>query len=789
MRGGAGAEAAEQPTFAVRLRALREAASLSQEELARRAHLTTHAISALERGTRTRPYPHTIRAIADALDASDADRAALVAAVPSRRRDTTRPTDAATTQSRGLPRPATPLVAREAEVAAVAALLRDPQQRIVTLTGPGGVGKTRLTIAATEAAAAAFPDGVVFVELAPLVDPTLVLPTIADCVATGPADPGDARAVVVESIGTSTVLLVLDNVEHLLPAASDVARLVEACPGLTVLASSRAALRVRGETEFAVPPLPLPPADADARAVGESPAGALFLDRARRLVPDLDLTPDDAAAVAEICTRLAGIPLALELAAAHVRLLEPRTLLARLDDVVAGDGARDLPARQRTMRAALDWSHGLLSEPERTLLRLLSVFSGGFTLEDVEAVAERSGLLPRSRVLPALGALVEQSLVVSTTDHGVRRHRMLEPVAQYAGALLAAAGESDLAGTAHTGHFLALAEEAAPHYERAQQIEWLARIDGAHANLAAALERAVAAGDGETAGRLGWSLWLYWWLRGHVRHGRRQMESVLRHEMSDEVRARAELSLATMAFAGDDVVAARTSWERARASAERSGDTSALAKAVSGIGLAALSTGDVARAREQFEAALPLAVASGADGEWVGTLTHVWLGTVALLEGDPDSAVGHIETGLVSARHRRDRLSTYIALYNLSQVAASRGESTVARRHLEEGLRLSMETRDLANLAHFLEVLAVVEGSERAHDRVPVLLGAAQGIREMIGTVGYGYYRPDQELAQRAEGEARERLGDDTFDDALDAGRTLEAGQAVAFALGGPLPC
>ena len=150
--------------------------------------------------------------------------------------------------------------------------------------------------------------------------------------------------------------------------------------------------------------------------------------------------------------------------------------------------------------------------------------------------------------------------------------------------------------------------------------------------------------------------------------------------------------------------------------------------------------------------------------------------------------MGHIETGLVSARRRGDRLSTYIALYNLSQVAASRGEGTVARRHLEEGLRLSMETRDLANLAHFLEVLAVVEGSERAHDRVPVLLGAAQGLREMIGTVGYGYYRPDQELAQRAEGEARERLGDDTFDDALDAGRTLEAGQAVAFALGGPLP-
>jgi predicted ATPase len=580
------------------------------------------------------------------------------------------------------------------------------------------------------------------------------------------------------------VLVVLDNFEHLLAAATGVARLIESCPGLTVLVSSRAALRVRGETEIPVAPLGLPlGTHPGVDAVSASPAGALFVERSRAVSPDFELSRPDAAAIARICRRLAGIPLAIELAAARTRFLDPPTLLARLDDAIAPDGARDLPARQRTMRAALDWSYGLLDAPQQSLLRLLSVFAGGFTLDDAEAVAELAGTVRRVDLLEGLGSLCEQSLVVSGAGRGGRRYDLLEPISQYGRAQLADADEADTVGSAHTAHFLALAEQAESEYQRGQQVEWLARIDAEHANMSAAVERALSDGDADTAGRICWALWLYWWLRGHLLHGRRLLEATLALPMAEQIRTRAELAAASMAFAQSDVPASRQWWQSAGDRARQSGDLLGQAAAVAGVGLTALATDDLTEARRLFEEALLLASAAGADGEWVGALTQIWLGTVSLLGGDTDGAVAHIDRGLASARQRGDRLSIYIALYNLSQVAASRGDLATARRHLEEGLRLSMETRDLANLAHFLDSLAVVEAAEAAYERVPVLLGAVQGIREAIGHVGYGYYRPDQEIARRAAEEARDHLGEDRYDDALDAGRALEPGDAVAYAL------
>jgi tetratricopeptide (TPR) repeat protein len=349
--------------------------------------------------------------------------------------------------------------------------------------------------------------------------------------------------------------------------------------------------------------------------------------------------------------------------------------------------------------------------------------------------------------------------------------------------MLSDAGEADTVGKAHTAHFLALAERAEPEYQRAQQVEWLARIDAEHANMSAAIERALSDGDADSAGRIGWALWLYWWLRGHLLHGRRLLEATLALPMAEEIRARTELAAATMAFAQSDVPASRTWWQAAGERARTTGDLLAQADSMAGVGLAALAEDNLAEAGRSFEQAVPLAAAAGPEGEWVAALTQVWLGTVRLLEGDADAAATHIERGLGSARDRGDRLSIYIALYNLSQVAASRGDLATARRHLEEGLRLSMETRDLANLAYFLDSLAVIEAAADSYGRVPVLLGAVQGIREAIGTVGYGYYRPDQELARRAAEQARTNLGEDHFDDALDAGRALEPSQAVAFAL------
>jgi predicted ATPase/transcriptional regulator with XRE-family HTH domain len=778
-------EPAEGESFGSRLRALRVAASLSQEELAERAHLTTHAVSALERGTRTRPYPHTVRSLADALGASEADREELFAAVPRRRPAPVARravTDAAALP--GLPTPTTALVARDQEVHKVSALVRDPTQRLVTLTGTGGVGKTRLCIAVASGVQGTFPDGVAFVALAPISDPAGVLAAIADRVGAGTAEGGYAGASLVEHLHGRRLLLVLDNFEHLLDAATEVSTLVESCPGLTVLVTSRAALRVRGETEVPVAPLGVPVGThPGVEAVTSSPAGALFLERARAVAPDFQLSRPEAAAVARICRRLAGIPLALELAAARTRFLDPATLLARLDDAIAPDGARDLPARQRTMRATLDWSYRLLDPGEQALLRLLSVFSGGFTLDDAEAVAVLAGTVPRAEVLTRLGSLVEHSLVVTGSHVGRLRYDLLEPVAQYGRSMLVEAGDSRVVGHAHTRHFLALAEQAEPEYQRSEQVAWLARIDTEHANLTAALERAIADGDAETAGRMGWSLWLYWWLRGHLLHGRRLLEGALELPLPERIRIRTLLAAASTVFALSDFDASRRWWQCALDLARKADEPLLLAYSLAGVGLSALVTDDLAEAGRLFRESLPVAESTGPEGEWLAGLTQIWLGTVALLGGDPDAAVSHMERGLASARRRGDRLSSYIALYNLSQVASAGGDTALARRHLNEGMQLSMQTRDLANLAYLLDALAVVEAADGTYARVPVLFGAAQGIRDSIGSVGYGYYRPDEQQKGQAAAEARGRLGDDRYDDDLDAGRSLGPTDAAAFAL------
>ena len=754
------------------LRALREDAGLSQEELAERAGLSSHAISALERGTRTRPYPHTLRSLATALDLGEDQRAALLAAVPSRTPRTATPTSASDPAPgrRELPVPATPLIGRDDDVGRVADLLRT--SRLVTLSGPGGVGKTRLSLAAAASVRDRYADGVRMVELAPLLEPGQLLPAVADAV-DATRDP--TRSVtddIVDRLRGQHLLLVLDNVEHLLDAASDVAAIVEAVPDLSVLATSRAPLRVRGETEYAVEPL-----DVDDHPDGTpSPAARLLLDRAQRVNPGWGADPADAAAVGATCERLAGLPLALELAAARARLLDPGSLLQRLDTALQA-GPRDLPPRQRTMRATLDWSQGLLDAPARRLLRLMGVFAGGTTLVDLEAIGARVGIAD-DEVVTSLEELVEHSLVLA---EGSGRLRMLEPVAQYARDLLREADEWEEAARAHAAHYLTVAETNHSSYRDGGQVAALNRIDLEHANLNAAAERSLAAGDIETPARMAWELWLYWWLRGDHDHGRRFAETALHHaaDLPDDVHARAALAAATMAFAMDDVTAAGGWWARSH---ERAGDDPAiLSNAVAGEGLVALVDGDLALARDRFEEAMHHAEVGGPEVQWTWGLAHVWLGTVALLEGDADEAVRLIEAGLDSARSREDRLSSYIALYNLFQVELGRGDHVAARRHLEESTRLSLETGDQANLAYLLDAGAVLAAASDQHARVPLLLGAAQAIREAQGAQGYGYYRPDPAAITAAADDARSHLGPDRYDDALDTGRGFSAVQAAAM--------
>ncbi|GAA2724198.1 ATP-binding protein [Cellulomonas aerilata] len=845
--------------FAAALRTLRERAGLTQEELAGRAGLTAYAVSALERGTRTHPYPHTVRSLADALDLAPDARAALIAAVPSRRRaaadsapgapgapggpgrepemvtSATSPATAATQGVRrhastptlhgravhlatppGAPRrpgppvapapaaaagparpsatraaddaglavPATPLFGRDDDIAAVTALVRAGSARLVTLTGPGGVGKTRLAAAVSDEVAADGVRDVRHVALASLTDAAAVVPAIGRAVGATGADGPAAFTLLVEHLRDVPMLLVLDNAEHLLSAAADVVRLVGSCPDVTVLVTSRSPLRVRGEQEYPVAPLALPPTDAGTPdALAAAPAGALVLARARAVSPAASFDVDDVRALACLCERLAGLPLAIELATARLRFLSPRALLDRLDDATSASGARDLPPRQRTMRATLDWSYGLLSAPEQTLFRALAVCRAGATIDVVERIAELSGVLERGAVLAGLEGLVEQSLVVVRTGpDGAHRYDMLAPVAQYARALLVDP-EAERLFRAHIAAYLELAERAATGLERAEQVLWLARTEADEANLLVAIDRALDLGESETAGRITWAMWLYWWLRGQYSVGRRRAEDCLCTDLSPGLLGRAHLTAATMAYAAGDVAAGTEHWTQASQVGEQLHDRGLECTGRAGRGLARLTVGDLESAETELRRALDLGYGLAQDGIWITSLVHVWLGTVQLLHGDPHGAAAEMERGLALARGRGDLLTTYVALFNLAQARVAAGDPAGARTHLREGVELAARNHDVSALAYLLDGLAGLGPAPQGPDRVAVLLGAAQALRETVGTGAYAYLRPDGERRAAAEQAARAALGADAFDDALDAGRALSVPEAVTFAL------
>ena len=762
-------------SFADVLRRLREGAGLTQEELAERAGLTAHAVSALERGARTRPYPHTVRALADALVLDADERATLLSAVPRR---TPAPAAAAGGgPALHLPVPTTPLLGRQRELEVLGELLGQPGVRLVTLTGLGGVGKTRLALALADRLQPSYGD-VVWVPLAAVTDPALVLTSVGHAVGVPGAEALDPRAAVAERLRGRRVLLVVDNLEHVLDAAADLGDLLERCPDLTVLATSRAALRLRAEREVPVLPLGLP---GGGERVADSPAVALFVERATAVSPGFALTADNAGDVAELCRRLAGIPLALELAAAKVRLLGPSGLLDRLDAAMRTGGARDLPARQRTLQATLDWSHDLLGAEEQSLLRRLSVSRGGVDLDLAEALAE-----PGADVLAGLERLVEHSLVQVRTDAtGSARYEMLEPVLQYARARLTDPQESRAVRLAHVRHLLARAEAAVPEYRSAAAVSALARTEADEDNHTAAIEYALDLDEADLAGRHGWALWLYWWLRGRLRLGRRLMEEVLARGPSPEVGVYAGLVVAAMGFAQGDIAGTGGRWQEAARTARRLGDLQGQAHGAAGDGLVALATGDLDAAELAFRTAISLAERADEDDQWLWTLSHVWLGTVAVLRGRPRAALELVETGLAAGRRRGDRLAVYIGLFTASQAAIALGDDESARRQLEEGVVLSQETRDLANLGYFLDALAVVEAASGRATRVATLLGAAQGMREAAGATVYGYYRPDDALRAAAAAQARVVLGDDAWDDAVDEGRALEVDDAVRYVLTG----
>lgn len=723
-------------SFGVLLRDHRRAAGLTQAELAERAGLSWRGVIGLERGERRSPHHDTVARLAAALGLTDTEHAALLAAARSARSAAAmsapppEPTLAAEAGSVGpahtvgadmrasqptpphLPLPPTPLLGREREVTEICSLLQQEAVRLVMLTGPAGVGKTRLGLEVGAALADAFGDGVWFIPLAPVADPDLVVPTIAHTVGLHDAGRESVREALREWLRPRRLLLLLDNCEQVLAAAHDVAELLAGAPGLHILATSRAPLHLRGEREYAVSPLPLPPplslllpADPASaareralqieRRLLEAPAMALFVARARAIYPTFTLTAQTVEAIADICARLDGLPLAIELAAARVRLLSPVQLLARLEPrlpLLVG-GPRDLEARQQTMRAAISWSEALLAPAERRLFRRLAVFVGGFTVEAVEAVcASPAGAAPLGMdVLEGLEGLVTQSLVQQPQQRRVdgeaspgagaggedheKHFRLLYIMREYALDQLEAskdegegdAGEEDSAEAealrrAHAAYFLSLVEGRELAIYGPDAIAWMNRLEQEYDNFRAALSWARERGEMELGLRLAAALVPFWEIKGYLREGRGWLDSLL-------VRPTDVGGLGS----------STDGWTTAVSTMTRT-------KALLGVGMFARRAGEYEQARQALEASL--ALATGQQPGWVAALALGQLGHLARRQGDLEQAAACIKEGLALLQASGEPVAG-LFLSDLGHIAQMRGDLEQAMVYLEESLALA----------------------------------------------------------------------------------------------------
>lgn len=778
--------AGQRERFGEQLRIYREAAGYSQEELAERAGLSANAVGSLERSERKRPYPDTIRRLAEALGLSDDDRSAFAAASRAGGSAASEPAVGPGLRARAmgeLPGEPTPLLGREREVEVVRQLLQPVEGRLLTLTGPGGVGKTRLALHVARSLVDCFPDGVVWVELAPLGDLALVLPTIAHSLGVNEPIGGNLGDALYAYLRDRRVFLVLDNVEHLLGVAPDMAALLHACPHLIILATSRAPLSIRGEQEYVVPPLELPPAGTGPplREMEHSPSVALFVQRARQANSTFALTSANALVIAAICRRLDGLPLALELAAARVRALGPTDLLARLDRLLPllVGGSRDLPQRQQTMWAAISWSHELLSPAETALFRRLAVFAGGWTLEAAEAVGA-GGEVAFEEVVDLLSRLVEQSLVtVERNPEGEIRYRMLEPIRQYAAARLAEACEDASWRGRHAMWCLQLAETAETYVPGPEQERWAQRLDPEYGNLRAALEWLDAVNDLETLLRIAGPLFYYWYVRGYLGEARRWLErgADASSPVDSRVRARALVGAAWTAIAQTDHADAIPYLDQSYALSELAEDRIGMALAVFGRGRIAQHQGALDQAEAAYGQALSLFQAAELP-IWVANVM-VHLGLVVAQRSDHARGKALLHQALALHRESRHRRGAGTALLFLGHVSVLEGDDTRAAEHYHECL----DALELPwNIASALEGVAGVEARQGDPERATRFYAAAVAYRDLVGAPLEPAQRPghDQSIAA-----IRAELGEARFTGAWEEGASYSVERALAEAAAG----
>ncbi len=681
-----------------------------------------------------------------------------------------------------IPPEVTSFIGRERELAAVQALLLQPHVRLLTLTGPGGVGKTRLALKLVTRLQDTFSDGVFFVPLAPLADPALVASTIVHNL--GIIEPGNRS--LLDSLKTHLcdkhMLLVLDNFEQVLAAAWVVAEVLMA-PHVKVLVTSRATLHLIAEHEYPVPPLSVPDRKGltTLESLSQYESVALFIQRAQASKPDFQMTHANAPAVAEICARLDGLPLAIELAAARIKILSPQVMLARLESrlkLLTG-GARDLPARQQAIRATIDWSYSLLEAGEQLLFARLGIFVGGCSLDAAEAVCNKDRKLP-FEVLDGIQSLLDKSLLQREAgSNNEPRFGMLETIREYACEQLVARGETTMLRQWHAAYYLALAETAELEFLGPQQLKWIHQLESEHDNVRAVLEWYLEHGEVEMAARLCAALWKLWYVFGSP-EGRQWLEHVLHRKQLLSLPVRAKLLIgagALTALQGDRAQAIMLC-EESLALSRILNNAHGSAFALNILGWIALELGQYTRAGSLLEESLVL---WGAIGDpWGTTLALLNLGMRALYQNDTEQAGLLLEESLVLWRAIGDAWGTTLALTYLGILAVYRSDANQATSLFEEGLLMARDVRDTTSIILCLEGLSAAAGLQGQRERATKLWGAAEEARAAMSSVMPPL---DQERFELLIAAVRTQLDEATWAAAWEEGRAMSLDQAITYAL------
>ncbi|HUG16845.1 MAG TPA: tetratricopeptide repeat protein [Thermomicrobiales bacterium] len=683
-----------------------------------------------------------------------------------------------------IPTPLTPLVGRAEEVASVAELLRT--SRLVTTVGPGGVGKTRLAVAVAQAAIADFPDGVVFVDLSVLRDPALVVPTIAATLGVREAGDEPILTTLGRAVGSQQLLLLLDNVEQVIEAAREVSSILRTCPNLHVLATSRVPLHVSGEREFVVQPLSVGrgtggPMDG---TEGDSPAIRLFVDRAQSVRSDFQPTVENIAAIAAICARLDGLPLAIELAAARTKVLTPMALLAQLEHPLAAltGGARDLPDRQRTMADAVRWSYDLLTPDEQRLFRRLSVFVGGWTMPSAETVVCAADDL-RIDVLDGMSVLVDASLVTQheQSDDEVR-FSMLGTIREFAELELLAAGEHVAAYADHAVLMAQMAEGADAAIRGPQQRHVLRLLHAEQANLRAAMGHSLRDGlvEGVVGARVAVALVWFWFIQGRFREGHDWLALVLEAEglTSGLLHAKASIGKGMFRWRLGEVEAAVEPVSEGTRTAEALGDTWYGAFGLHQLAHLRDETGDLTLAMRLFGESIDAFVVAG--DPWGVALGHSCFGRTLYARGDFEAARLMLLQAVVEFEQVGDEWYLSTTWQRLADVTLAEGRFDESAGWYRASLLQFIEQGDELSVADTLVRLAQIAVETGHYERAAQLYGAAERMHESHQMALYGRLRPDYDAAVAR---ARAALGDDRMLRQWAIGRQMSLDQATTLAL------